>query len=156
MMKPQECSRCSRRLTVRVSLFPDRSPQIKTPFPFQYLLESIRVLLYSHGGNPFGSKSVETYNLEVREFFCYILECADRSYYTGWTKDPDRRLREHNAGHGARYTRTRRPLRLVYLEPQDSVRTAMRRERAIKSLSRAAKQALIQEYMTSEETDDGK
>lgn len=49
-------------------------------------------------------------------FFCYILECADGTYYIGWTTDPQRRLLQHNAGRGARYTRSRRPVRLVYLE----------------------------------------
>jgi putative endonuclease len=77
-------------------------------------------------------------------FYCYIVECADGSYYTGWTTDPPRRERQHNLGHGARYTRTRRPVRLVYLEPQVDRATAMRRERAIKRLSRARKQRLVE------------
>lgn len=83
------------------------------------------------------------YNGRVTECYCYILECADGSFYTGWTTDPERRLKEHNAGRGARYTRSRRPLKLVYLETQDSRSTAMRRERAIKSRSRQAKLRLI-------------
>jgi len=49
-------------------------------------------------------------------FYCYILECSDGTYYTGWSTEPERRLREHNSGAGARYTRSRRPVRLVYLE----------------------------------------
>jgi len=49
-------------------------------------------------------------------FYCYILECSDGTYYTGWSADPERRLREHNCGKGARYTRSRRPVRLVYVE----------------------------------------
>lgn len=49
--------------------------------------------------------------------FCYILECADGTYYTGWTTDPERRLAQHSKGTGARYTKTRRPVKLVYLEP---------------------------------------
>jgi predicted GIY-YIG superfamily endonuclease len=56
------------------------------------------------------------------ECFCYIVECADGSYYTGWTTNPVRRLDAHNAGRGARYTRARRPVRLVLLESQDSQR----------------------------------
>jgi putative endonuclease len=79
----------------------------------------------------------------VTECFCYILECADGSFYTGWTTDPERRLKEHNAGRGARYTRSRRPLKLVYLETQASRSAAMRRERALKSRSRQAKLRLI-------------
>jgi putative endonuclease len=76
--------------------------------------------------------------------FCYILECADGTYYTGWTIDPDRRLRQHNAGTGARYTRTRRPVKLVYLEEQPNRSVAMKRERTIKSLKRDQKQKLIE------------
>jgi len=75
--------------------------------------------------------------------FCYILECADGSYYTGWTTDPGRRLNAHNAGRGARYTRSRRPVRLVLLEPHDNRSSAMKRERAIKTMTRARKQMLI-------------
>ena len=75
--------------------------------------------------------------------YCYIVECADGSYYTGWTTDPDGRLRAHNAGRGSRYTRTRRPVRIVLLEPQTDRISAMRRERAIKGLTRASKTVLI-------------
>lgn len=76
-------------------------------------------------------------------FFCYILECADGSFYTGWSTDPQRRLRQHNAGRGARYTRCRRPVRLAYVEEQPDRRTAMKRELAIKALPREKKKALI-------------
>lgn len=75
--------------------------------------------------------------------FCYILECADGSYYTGWTTDPARRLRQHNQGKGAAYTRTHAPVRLVYVEPQPDRSTAMRRERALKRLSHERKRKLI-------------
>jgi len=76
-------------------------------------------------------------------FFCYILKCADGTYYTGWTTDPIRREREHNAGRGSRYTRSRQPVRLVYVEEHPNRISAMRREQEIKSLTRAAKQRLI-------------
>ena len=79
----------------------------------------------------------------MTEFFCYVLECADGSFYTGWTTNPERRLRDHNAGRGGRYTRSRRPHRLAYLERLPDRSTAMQRERAIKSLSRDRKLALI-------------
>ena len=79
----------------------------------------------------------------MSEYYCYVLECADGTFYTGWTTHPQRRLREHNAGRGARYTRARRPLRLAYLEQLPDRSTAMQRERAIKSLSRDRKLALI-------------
>ncbi|HEY2980335.1 MAG TPA: GIY-YIG nuclease family protein [Anaerolineales bacterium] len=75
--------------------------------------------------------------------YCYIIECADGTFYTGWTTDPERRLKTHNAGRGARYTRTRLPVRLVYVEPQPDRTTAMKREKAIKTLSREKKQKLI-------------
>ena len=74
--------------------------------------------------------------------YCYMLECADGSYYTGWTTDPERRVREHNAGRGARYTRSRRPVRMVYLEACPDKRAAMRREYEIKQLSHEGKKAL--------------
>ena len=76
--------------------------------------------------------------------YCYILECTDGSFYTGWTIDPERRLRMHNAGHGARYTRARRPVKLIYLEAQPDRPSAMRRERAIKAMSRERKQKLVE------------
>jgi putative endonuclease len=76
-------------------------------------------------------------------FFCYILECCDGTYYTGWSTDPQRRLIEHNRGTGARYTRTRRPVRLVHVEELPDKGTALKRERAIKALTRPQKQKLI-------------
>jgi len=76
-------------------------------------------------------------------YFCYILECADGTYYTGWSADPVRRERQHNAGRGARYTRTHQPVRLVYVEEQPDRVSAMRRERQIKEMTRAKKEALI-------------
>lgn len=75
--------------------------------------------------------------------FCYILECADGTYYTGWTTDPQRREQQHNRGRGARYTSQRLPVKLVYIEPQPDRSTAMRRERQIKKLNHARKKALI-------------
>jgi putative endonuclease len=76
-------------------------------------------------------------------FYCYILECADGTYYTGWTTDPERRLKQHNKGIGARYTRSRLPVNMVYIEPQPDRTTAMKRERAIKRLSHERKMKLI-------------
>lgn len=74
--------------------------------------------------------------------YCYIVTCADGTYYTGWTTNPQRRVKQHNAGNGARYTSARRPVALVYVEPQPDRSTAMKRERAIKKLSHAQKKAL--------------
>ena len=75
--------------------------------------------------------------------YCYIVECADGTYYTGWAVDPERRVAVHNRGRGARYTRTRRPVRLVYVEPQPDISTALKRERAIKRMTREGKRKLI-------------
>jgi putative endonuclease len=80
---------------------------------------------------------------DSQTFFCYILECADGTYYTGWTTDPQRRLRQHTLGTGARYTRSHRPVRLVYVEPQPDRGSVMRREIKIKKMTRAAKEKLI-------------
>ena len=75
--------------------------------------------------------------------FCYILECSDGTFYTGWTTDPERRVAQHNKGVGARYTKTRRPVKLVYLEEQPDKITALKRERAIKALPRKKKMELF-------------
>ena len=75
--------------------------------------------------------------------YCYILECADGTLYTGWTTDPERRVKQHNKGIGARYTKTRRPVKLVYLEEQPDKITALKRERAIKALPRKKKMELF-------------
>ncbi len=72
-------------------------------------------------------------------FFVYIVECADGTLYTGWTTDVERRLKAHNAGRGAKYTRQRRPVRLIYSEAVADRRAALKREAAIKRLRRAAK-----------------
>jgi len=82
-------------------------------------------------------------------FYCYIVECADGTYYTGWTADPPRRVRQHNLGSGSRYTRSRRPVRLVYLEQQPDKPSALRRERAIKQMPRAKKRKLVENYPDS-------
>ncbi|WP_018276352.1 GIY-YIG nuclease family protein [Teredinibacter turnerae] len=77
-------------------------------------------------------------------WFVYMVCCADHTLYTGVTTDPDRRLAEHNGiGRGARYTRVRQPVTLVYCEPADNRAAACRREAAIKALPRRAKLALI-------------
>jgi len=79
----------------------------------------------------------------VADYFCYILECSDGTFYTGWTTDPERRLRQHSAGRGARYTRSHPPIRLAFVEPQPDRAAAMRREHVLKRLSRARKRALM-------------
>lgn len=75
--------------------------------------------------------------------YTYILQCADGTLYTGYTTDLERRVAAHNAGKGAKYTRGRRPVRLVYSERFETEREAMSREWHLKRFSRAEKLALI-------------
>ncbi len=79
----------------------------------------------------------------VEDWFVYIVECADGTFYTGITNDLERRVEQHNAGQGARYTRGRRPVVLRYHELQPDRSGASIRERRIKTLSRPAKERLI-------------
>lgn len=76
--------------------------------------------------------------------FVYILECSDESLYTGYTTDVSRRVQEHNAGEGAKYTRGRTPVEVVYTESFQSQSMAMQREYEIKQLSRAQKEELVE------------
>jgi len=76
-------------------------------------------------------------------WFLYVVRCADGSLYTGITKDLTRRCRQHNAGTASRYTRSRRPTQLVYHEIHSSQSLALRREAAVKALSRCQKESLI-------------
>ena len=73
----------------------------------------------------------------------YILKCGDGSLYTGWTTDVERRVRTHNSGTGAKYTRSRLPVTLVYYETYPTKQEAMRREWEIKQLTREEKKKLI-------------
>ncbi len=86
-------------------------------------------------------------------FYCYLLECADGSYYCGWTKDVEKRVQTHNRGQGARYTRARRPVRLVYVEELDSQSEAMQREHRLKQRTHAAKSRLIEKYQEEDYAD---
>lgn len=76
-------------------------------------------------------------------WYVYMLRCADESLYTGVTNDLVARLEQHQLGKGARYTRSRLPVELVYEEPVADRSTALRREIAIKQLTRSAKLALL-------------
>jgi len=78
--------------------------------------------------------------------YCYIVKCADGTFYTGWTMDPERRVAQHNKGIGAKYTSTRRPVKLAYLETQPNRTSAMKRELAIKKMKRAQKNKLVEEW----------
>ena len=74
--------------------------------------------------------------------YTYILKCSDGSLYTGWTNHLEERIRAHNEGRGAKYTRSRRPVELIY-EKMETKEEAMRREYAIKRLDRQQKLELI-------------
>jgi len=82
-----------------------------------------------------------TYNHVV--FFVYMVRCADGTLYTGLARDPQARLKVHNAGKGAKYTRSRLPVALVYTEPCESLSAALKRERELKPWKRARKEALL-------------
>lgn len=84
--------------------------------------------------------------------FTYMLRCADDTIYTGYSTDPDRRVAMHNSGRGAKYTRSRRPVRLVFAECFPTKSEALKREAALKKLSRSKKLALI---LADEATSDG-
>lgn len=75
--------------------------------------------------------------------YVYILKCSDNTLYTGWTTNLEKRLKVHNTGKGAKYTRVRLPVEIVYFEEFEDKKDAMKREYAIKQLSRQEKLKLI-------------
>lgn len=77
--------------------------------------------------------------------YVYVLRCDDGSLYTGYTTDVERRVAEHDAGDGAKYTRGRTPVTLVHVESFETRSLALRREHEIKALSKSAKESLIGE-----------
>lgn len=81
--------------------------------------------------------------------YVYILKCADNSLYTGWTNNLDKRIKAHSNGKGAKYTKARLPIELVYFEEYQDKREAMKREYAIKQLKRKEKLELIKKPLTS-------
>lgn len=78
--------------------------------------------------------------------YTYIVRCADNTLYTGWTTCLEKRIAAHNAGTGAKYTRIRLPVALVYWETQENQSMAQKREARIKKLRRCQKEILIQEF----------
>lgn len=81
-----------------------------------------------------------------KPYWVYIVHCADDTYYTGIAVDVEARIAQHNAGKGAKYTRSRRPVMCVYREECADKGDALRRELAIKALSRSEKEALIADF----------
>lgn len=78
--------------------------------------------------------------------YVYIIRCKDNSLYTGWTNDLEKRFNDHSNGKGAKYTKGRGPLELVYYEEYFEKREAMKREYEIKKLSKVEKEELIKKY----------
>lgn len=81
--------------------------------------------------------------LETKSFYCYMVRCSNGAFYTGWTTDPERRVKTHNSGRGAAYTRMHCPVTLVYVETLESKQAAMMREREIKKYTHERKQRLV-------------
>lgn len=88
--------------------------------------------------------------METNNHYFYVLECRDGSYYAGYTNDLERRLRVHNEGKGAKYTRGRLPVRYVYSEIFTTKRQAMQAEYQFKTLKRSEKE----QYIRKEQLDD--
>ncbi len=97
----------------------------------------------SNSKSQISSRKPKSRNPRFQECYCYIVECADGTFYTGWTTNLERRLAAHNAGRGSRYTRSRRPVKLVYFETFYSRAQALRREVAIKRMPRSTKLAQV-------------
>ena len=75
--------------------------------------------------------------------YTYLLRCADGTLYCGWTNDPEKRLKAHNAGTASRYTASRRPVEMIWLEEHATKQEAMKREAAVKKLKRQQKLKLL-------------
>lgn len=86
--------------------------------------------------------------------YTYILKCSDATLYTGWTNNLEKRIADHNSGKGAKYTRGRGPVKLVYFEEFQTKEEAMRREWEIKQLSRKLKEQLIENAKIREARSD--
>jgi putative endonuclease len=80
-------------------------------------------------------------------WFVYILECQDKTYYTGTTNNLDKRIKNHNLGKGAKYTASRGPVRLIYSETCNNKSDALKREYQIKQLNRKEKEQLVLSFL---------
>ena len=85
--------------------------------------------------------------------YTYMVRCRDGSLYTGWTTDIEKRVKAHNEGKGAKYTHSRRPVRLAYYEAFETKEEAMKREYAIKHMNKAAKEKLVKENKNGTKTE---
>lgn len=84
--------------------------------------------------------------------YTYILKCKDNTLYTGWTNNLEKRLEAHNSGRGAKYTKARLPVELVYYEQFETKEEAMRREYAIKQMTRVQKENMIKSALETYKT----
>lgn len=75
--------------------------------------------------------------------YTYMVKCSDGTFYTGWTTNVEKRVKAHNTGKGAKYTKTRRPVELIYFQQFETKEEAMSREYAIKQLTRKQKEQLL-------------
>lgn len=91
---------------------------------------------------------------KITTYYTYMLRCADGTLYSGYTTDPSRRTALHNSGKGAKYTRSRRPVELIFVECYPTKSEALQREAALKKLSRAQKLLLIEQTGSQTETAD--
>ena len=83
-----------------------------------------------------------------KKYYAYILSCADGTYYSGYTTDLEKREKTHNSGKGAKYTRSRLPVKVVYFEEFSSKSEALKREYELKQLSHKAKETIVFEFKT--------
>ena len=90
--------------------------------------------------------------METQENYVYLLRCSDGSLYTGWTNDLEKRVKAHQGGQGAKYTRAHRPVELVYHEGYATKQEAMRREWEIKHMTKAEKESLIRRETDSHQS----
>ncbi|NCU18671.1 GIY-YIG nuclease family protein [Pallidibacillus pasinlerensis] len=88
--------------------------------------------------------------MEKNEHYFYVLECADGSFYGGYARDVQKRLAVHNSGKGAKYTRSRLPVKLIYSETYETKSEAMRAEYKFKKLTRKEKEVFLREFWSSE------
>lgn len=84
--------------------------------------------------------------MEEKQNYTYMLRCSDDTFYIGWTNDLEKRLKAHNEGKGAKYTKSRRPVELVYYEAFSTKQEAMSREFHLKQLSRKEKEQLLIQF----------
>ena len=85
--------------------------------------------------------------------YAYLVRCSDNSLYAGWTNNIEKRLKSHNAGTGAKYTKSRRPVALAYLEEFDTKSEAMKREAALKKMTHQQKEELAGGWKKGEKMD---